>query len=345
MTVTTRRNSSLATINSGEFASAPISHNRPPLIPSNVRMRGVNIIPYFPEVSAPDDDLVWSAIWRVWNWSGRIKPQLDDAATVGNCVRIMGNMHVVTSGNIPLSTYLARWKQFLDYCVTKGLYVYPCGGEFYPWGADTTYTAATTIYTAWADLLAGYSNIIGIDITNEAWYNAQLVAPQTYKSHQPESYLALLHHLGSIVRRRSGKPITHSMYVNSFQPWMYPGDEAGGPMSPIWDMSDFIDIHVYVDGSTPADAAAMLATPWAAGKEMILGEFGGLSAETSSGPRIARYEDTRTIVASRTDICGALAWACWDSGTADGQKWGLFNTSRVLRTDISVPFATFPVTR
>lgn len=345
MTVTARIGSALAQINHGRLTSASVSHSHPPLIPDDVRMRGVQISPLFSEIDTPDEDLVLSAMWRVWDWAGRIKPQIDDAATVANCVRMFGNTHVVTSGNISLSTYLERWQQFFDYCVTKNLYVYPCGGDLFHWGADTTYTAATTIFSAWADLMAGYANIIGVDIINEAWYHAQFEGPTCYKGNQPEPYLDLLHHLGSIVRRRANMPITNSMYVNAYQPWLYPGDDVGGPITPLFDLSDFIDIHVYLDGSTPQDAANMLQTPWGVGKQMIFGEFGGLSTESSSAVRTARYEETQDIVTSRDDICGALAWACWDAGTDDGQRWGLFNPSRVLRTDISVPFATLPTTR
>ena len=45
--------------------------------------------------------------------------ELDDAVKVGaNCVRLLGNTHVVTSNVIGRPLYLERWSQFLQYTKT-----------------------------------------------------------------------------------------------------------------------------------------------------------------------------------------------------------------------------------
>lgn len=334
---------SVYAVNGGTASVAAAVYTDSPRIPNDVRVRGVNIAPLFSWIDTPDQDSVWSAMWRVWDWNGTIKPQVDDAATIGNCVRMFGNTHAVTAGNITLATYLARWEQFLNYCARKGLYVYPCGGSLGDWGADTTYTAAATIYAAWADLLAGYSNIIGVDIINEAWYTAQLVSATSYKTHQSEPYLHLVHHLGGVVRRRAHVPVACSVHVNTSQPWGYPGDSEGGPIFPLFTMSDFIDIHIYMN-STPDDVAALMLQGFCRNKQLIVGEFGGLDTSQSTAVRAARYTDVADIISADADYCGALAWTCWDLNNTDSRS-GLFDGSRELRTDISTPFATLPTSR
>lgn len=333
----------LATIHSnGLPIPTPATHAYPPLIPSNARVRGVNIAPPFSWRDTPDQGSAWSAMWRVWDWAGNIKLQLDDAATIANCVRTLGSPFVVTSGNITLATYLARWEQFLDYCVAKNLYVYPCGGDFAHWGPNTTYDAATEIYTAWSDLLARYGNIVGVDVVGEAWNSVQgnWNPPTSYS--QPERYVDVLNNLLRIVRRHAGVPVTNSMSITSAGQWTLVGTEQ----FPLWkqfELSDFIDIHCYVDSATPELVAAYMRQPWCANKQLIIGEIGG--QDPSAASWVARYTDAATIVASSAGICGALAWSNWDLGTGTNNLSGLFNASRVLRTGISVPFATIPTTR
>jgi hypothetical protein len=302
-----------------------------------VRVRGTNIAVYFPEVASADQTSDWSAMWRVWNWAGRIQPQLDDAATIANCVRTIGNTHVVTSGNISQATYLARWTQFLDYTVTKGLYVYPCGGDLHHWGTATTYAAATTLFTAWADLLAGYSNVIAVDITNEAW--GQSRATGTVQYSRPEPYADLLSNLTSIVRRRSGKPVTNSMGIWDSTAWPILDNE----LVRLFKMSDFIDLHIYDDAATTTLVDTYMSRPFATGKQLLIGEFGGLDPGATG--RVARYTNAATLVNASTNNAGALAWSNWDLGTGATTLSGLFNASRALRTDISTPFATLPTTR
>lgn len=329
-----------AVVNNASATPLTAAYTHPPLIPNDVRVRGVNISPLYAWTDTPDQGSVWSAMWRVWDWNGTLKPQIDDAATIANTVRVFGNTHAVTSGNITLTTYLARWKQLLDYCVTQSLYVYPCGGSLAHWGVDTTYTAATGLFTAWADLLATYSNVISVDITNEAWGDIQQTGYPDTMYDEPEPYLVLLHHLGRVVRAHAGVPVTHSMGIWSSDAW--PVMDAD--LERLFSMSDYIDLHIYADGATPELVAAYLVRPVLQGKQMLIGEFGGLDTSVSSATRTARYEAVHDIVVADADYCGAMAWCCWDANEVNS-RWGLFDADRALRSDIGTPFATLPVTR
>jgi hypothetical protein len=309
-------------------------------IPANTRLRGVNIVPTFAAVIPADQHSVWSAMWRVWNWNGWIKPQIDDAAAIGNAIRFFGNTHCIAQGNITQATYLAQWRQVLDYSVAKGLFIYPCGGDLGHWG-NFTWSQSVALYTAWANMLSTYSNVVGVDITNEACgqMHPANVSPTTYN--QPESYVDLLAALGGIVRSEAGVRIAHSFPLADSSWWTL----STAPIPTLFEMSDFLDYHIYAS-TTPAQAAQAFTNSWGFGKHMVIGEF-GVNETISSNARTTRYQEISNIVASRTDIDGALAWSCWDltMGSCPDCRTGLYDASRRLRTDISTPFATIPVTR
>jgi exo-beta-1,3-glucanase (GH17 family) len=279
-----------------------------------------------------DGNNAFAAMWRVFDWTGWLKPQIDDAAKVGNCIRIWGSPMAITLGNVTQATYLARWKQLLDYAVSIGLYVYPCGGSLGQHWGPTTDSQALTIYAAWADLLRTYPKVVGVDITNEAMAEMQ----------NNFAKLPLLINLGNTVRAR-GIPVAHSLPITDTNWWAWDGGTVF-PIRQLCEASDFIDAHDYAD-STPAQANSILSTAWGSGKNLVIGEF-GYNTQATSAARTARYARIKTVVDSGPQHDGALAWSCWDlNGSDTAWQFGLFNGSRQLRTDISTPFATFSITR
>jgi hypothetical protein len=308
-------------------------------MPANVRLRGVNIVPSFGVNFLPaDQESVWAAMWRIWDWNGWLRPQLDDAAKIANGIRCFGNTACIAQGSVTMADYLARWKQLLDYCAAKNLYVYPCGGDLGHWG-NMGYAQATDLFTAWAQLLHGYPNVVGVDVTNEAYgYARGLVeGPTVYKQREP--ILALLENLGDIVRANAGVPVTHSFPLSDATWWTLDTD----PIPKLFAMSDFLDYHVYCD-TNPVQAAQAFATAWGDGKHMVIGEF-GIDMTSAPNKRTSRYQQVRDIVGSRPDIEGALAWSCWDLAGDKTSQYGLYDSRRRLRKDISDRFANFPVAR
>jgi hypothetical protein len=315
-------------------------------IPAGVRLRGTNISPVFADIIPADQGSVWAAMWRTWDWTGRIKPQIDDAAKIGNAIRFPGNTACMAQGTVAQATYLARWKQVLDYCVSKNLYVYPVGGDLGHWG-DFSYSDASTLFTAWADLLHAYPNtVVGVDITDEAWGEMQPQNAQTTTYKQPENYIDMLDHIGHIVRDHAKVPVTHSFPLTDVSWWTLAID----PVPRLFWMSDYLDYHIYCGlpdppgggiYTTPSQAAQAFTTPWGKGKRMMVGGFGANMTLTSS-QRIAQYQQVCDIFASQTDIKGVFNWACWDLGNTPSDQWGLYDGSRQLRADISTPFATIP---
>ena len=107
-------------------------------------------------------------------------------------------------------------------------------------------------------------------------------------------------------------PIAHSFPLADSSWWTLSND----PIPTLFEMSDFLDYHIYAS-TTPAQAAQAFTNSWGVGKHMVIGEF-GVNETLSSDARTARYQQIRDIVASRTDIDGALAWSCWDLGSDPG---------------------------
>lgn len=299
-------------------------------IPAGVRLRGVNIVQSFSHIGSQDNGNGWQAEWRNFQWDSWWKPQIDDAATVGNAVRIWGDPHCVTNGSITLATYLAEFKQVLDYCATKGLYVYPTGNVL-----GFTTTQADDIIAPWATLLKQYPNIIGVDQSNETWGQWWGGGYGGYT----QANIDLVQYYCDTIRTNSGLPVSNSFPLTDSGQWTWDGGTM--PVAPLFAMSDFVDYHVYA-ASTPAQVAAGLAMPWNTGKRMIIGEFG---RNIGAGDRTAFYANIAALVNGVPQIDAALNWSCWDINGADPSwQFGLFDAARQLRTDIATPFATLPTT-
>ena len=307
----------------------PPPERRSPRLPAGTRLRGVNLVGRFDEVTALDSDNVWASLWGGWDWDGLIAPQLDDISTIGNSVRIFGNTLVMALGNIDLNTYLARWQRILDRAQSLGLLIYPCGGDLGHWG-DFTWQQSIETYSRLAELLAAYPGVIGVDIVNEAYATRDLRGRWAY--HQPEPFGELLASLGAAVRV-SGLPITFSRNIVDRIGWTTPffTDELG----------DFLDFHVYYqpDASDPLDAYGQ---SWGAGKKLVIGEF-GINTTVSSVDRTARYEAVRSMCENDPNCVGALSWSAYDLSPKPEWQFGLFDDQRNLRADLGEPFARFEV--
>lgn len=317
---------------SGSVRAAAIPNARglsDPNIPGGVKLRGANLVGNFAQTTAADGNDIWASMWGVWNWGGLIAPQLEDIAKIGNAVRTMGNTLVMALGSITLTQYLARWQQFLDHAQSLGLFVYPCGGDLGHWG-NYTWAQSTQTYTELAQLLAGYPNVIGVDIVNEA-QETPPVGGWTYN--QPEPVADLLTELGNIVRS-VGLPVTYSRGIVNSSGWTqdYFTDHLG----------DFLDFHVYYSLPGATDSLQAYDQPGGANKKLIIGEF-GVNNTVSPDDRAAYYHAMRVMCANDPRCMGALAWSAYDVGTTKDWQWGLFDQQRRLRTDIGQPFSTFPV--
>lgn len=273
-------------------------------------------------------------MWGGWDWAGWIKPQIDAAVNMGaNTIRLIGCVSGITNGTYTLAAYLARWQQFLDYTTSIGVMAYPCGGDFGHWGAATK-ASAVDIYRQWATLLAGYPNVIGVDITNEAFTQSKIITLGGITN-----LVDISAALAKVVLDGTPFPVAHSRSATSGDHW----STVDGRWLDV--LADFIDIHAYYT-VTQAHVATLDTVWWAAGRPLLLGEFGaGMNVPTAG--RVDRYEAVRSLLTSEPRLAGALAWAVYDTGSTAANQLGLieYPGSGAERADIAPVFRTLPTSR
>ena len=279
-------------------------------LPGGTRVWGTNVI-----VGETSDV---NAGWIAWDFSGRVKPQIDvTRATGGNCVRVTGAVQGVYEGTITLPTYLAHWAEILKYCRLKGLYCYPTGGTVYARGAaviGNTSTPGSIIHTitALATLCQSYTDVcIGIDLWNEPIGTFGAISGPT------PSEAAAIHTAAAAV---TTLPLAVSDYSTISQTNGF-ADGVTSTYSAYISAGccDFLDFHIYADNGTVAGLDTIRAAfPT---KDILIGEYG--EPLINAANRTNRF--TRAIQhGSRASWArGALVWAATDYDTNLSNMYGL----------------------
>jgi hypothetical protein len=184
---------------------------------------------------------------------------------------------------------------------------------------------------AFAQLVDGYSNVVGIDLFNE-WdvWRGQLgivgnqAALELYKAD-------LISWFNAVRAAGVTVPLTMSSSEQSYA-------NDGGSQSYVRDVVDFFDNHFYSDpltlGQNPINWVDAYAKP------CLVGEFGQNLASVSP-TRLAQYTSVRDNLQADARCAGTFAWAVADQGTTDGLKYGMFDNSGVRRADVSAVFDAF----
>lgn len=310
---------------------------RLPTIPAATMIAGANIAPRGP----------WPSLWSTdTEWTDWVKPQIDNAKSLGlNAIRMQGSIGGLAAGTYTMAQYLARWNQRLDYIASLGMYAYVTGGGFDDWGGATDAQAAG-YYAQWAAMLATHNNVIGVDISNEglffgpsAAYGGSATSGLQLTLNQTVQLIATL---STAIKGACNLPVSQSLIYNN-------GTEFNTKTQPalIERYVDFYDIHLTVGATsapTPAEAALFFNHRWAK-KPILFGEFSRNAAQTTAN-RQAYYNDVKTLLTSRPEFIGGLAYAMADQNSTDNTKqFGLWDLAGNPRTDLTTILATFPKTR
>lgn len=138
------------------------------LFPNTGRINGAWIIP---NPNAPGATLAkhFQDLWRLWDWDGWVKPQLDAALALGcNTIGAIGDVYGVADGTIPRADYKAYQIQIAEYLKTKGAYYLPCVGNVCSY---VNYSLPASEYAAVAldylPTLEAIGNSIGVYVIDE----------------------------------------------------------------------------------------------------------------------------------------------------------------------------------
>lgn len=287
-----------------------------------VVLRGSNLVPKASDLATGQ---AFRSMFATWDWGGWVKWQVDLAISAGaNCVRLIGDLLGVNDGTFTSAYYLACWEQLIDYCAAQGIYLSAAGGGV----SQVSGLSSSVIETALvnhATLLDGYpATVVGFDIVQESTASW---APTNAAS------------VSAAVRAVTDIPITYSHAVTA----------TSGFRGPAWRDAlqshvDYFDAHFYIDPLP----FVLYDGYWSKGetKPLLIGEIGASVAEGQAA-QSERYE-AGVVVARKRDLsllpAGTLTWAITDQGTADGDKWGMWDTSGTPRSHLLNAFARLPTT-
>lgn len=269
----------------------------------------------------------WDGFWTHWNWAGWIKPNIDLAKAAGlNCIRIIGSIGAITGYGLSQATYLVRLQQVIEYCRDNGMYYYATGGDMRDVSGATLPGDATTILVAIANLLKNYPDtVIGFDVIQEISTGYGTFTEATIVSWAGTWTSAI----------RAAAPnlaLTYSDVGANGSPIAF----ADSARFSEWDsLLDYYDFHVYgtYDASAP-NAFFMLSN-----RDIMIGEVGADRNSLSSPQITSQYNAVGKWMTSYP-ISGALQWSIKSLDGAN--RFGFYNSSGVVNTDVSVPFLAYP---
>lgn len=283
-------------------------------IPSTRKLFGFNLVPKKEDIYG---GVAWEHMIQTWDWDNWIKPQIDLHAGnyIGcNALRMIGGCYGIAAGLYTQDFYDARWRQLADYCAQLGIYLYPsCTGK----GTLNNSTVISNdgianIFATSLLKLQAYSNIIGVDVVQEANVNA---APSDAN-------------LIDILRRVRAAGVTLPLTCSSGEinvasaataPWLYAMGQH----------FDFVDIHNYTYPITMQSFDGVLAA--FPDKDILVGEW-GRPQSIAEAQRLADLKQILELMNSgERRIRGGLRWAATDQDTLATNQWGDYDVSFVPR--------------
>jgi hypothetical protein len=292
----------------------------------DIKLWGTNFIPTAAQVTEAGGTVPWIALWRDWQWSTWIKPQIDYMVgnNVGcNSIRIFGASFGVVQGYYSREVYESRLFQLMDYLKALGVYAYYCGDYF---GAQISDGFSAKGVSGCADIIAPtfvklqtYSNFIGFDVIQEI--NFLNVTIQTLRD-----FLAALRSRGVVY------PMTYSTAAE------LTSGSGEATVNQVADVVDHFDFHLYYGPQVRPVASYENDTRLVnyyltnyPSKDILFGEF-GVHQDT---PTDLQNTDLTSFFqlanCSHKNIRGGMVWASSDQASASDNRWGFYDDTFAAR--------------
>lgn len=284
---------------------------------SGVKVRGGNIV-----VKSYGGS--WGGLFSEWDWDNWIKPQVDRARILGmNTIRLIGNPGIVftPAGEgypvITLEQYISRWRQLADYTKSLGMMLYPALCEKWAFWNGSSYDFVNSdrinAIQAVAKALAEYPNVIGFDLFQEGSGKDDGLTVS--------NVLDLYHAIRLVA---PNIPLTTSNSSVGFDnPEDFWSDQSSLPYQ-VWTAdggADFLDIHVYLSDVQ----AERLSIFRRMGKPILVGEF-GTPQSLAPAQQQSRIISVKNLQ-SDPGVLGCIVWGLADQGSADADKFGVWDNS------------------
>ena len=321
---------------------------------SSIRLRGANIVPKPTDSGNGDYGSRANSYdtWRLWDWSGWIKPQIDAAAALGaNCIRMQGDAVVrvgdatnhgsaTWNGTITLAAFNAQLDQLITYLASKGMYFYACAfdGSFTGGITEANLQQYVTDYTTQVSKNS-YTNVIGIDVMQEFDAYSINITPA-------QAITAAKAVFGA---GQTTLPVTCSCNGASGASGLNPSSNTAYSTAAAAG-ADYLDCHIYYTPSA-ADLDPLLANTLGAGSSALpvfIGETGiNYSANPNAGStatpitalsRMKHYDYLlRLFNRDVASLRGYCAWAITKEWTTDSQDWGLYDNAQDGSKNFTTP--------
>lgn len=139
--------------------------------PANAKVHGAWIIP---DPNAPGATLAkhFQDLWRLWDWEGWVKPQIDAALSLGiNTIGAIGDVYGLADGTHTQSEYKEHSVQIAEYLKSKDAYYLPCCGNV---NTYVNYSLSAAEYAGYCidhlKAVESVGNCIGVYVIDEPEY-------------------------------------------------------------------------------------------------------------------------------------------------------------------------------
>ena len=296
-------------------------------IPDGVKLWGTNIVPSQQNMidggggGGADGQFGWTKQIQNWDWTGSIKPQIDYLVgnNVGcNVIRFSTQCQGVPKGLFTQAAFDACVIQVADYCKYLGVYLY-----YSPMRYDNASllnlpyaTVAAQVAGTCLTLQNNYSNIVGIDVLQEAYFAVNNGACTTA-------------YLGQVITEMKRLGVTLPLTCSSVDTLTAAGGGATW-LNGAAQYFDYLDCHFYYTAADDLFEYLLANNP---GKDIVVGEFGYPQSQSADSRELNMKRVLSMANSGNPRVRGAMLWGSYDQDATPSNAWGAYDVNFVPRQE------------